>query len=605
LENKKHGIFAQCDERLKLKAAVSHEVLAKDLYAKCSSSPFFVAEAQHQRKHQFVMKHFAGDVLYSTELFLEKNRSEVAPELTNCLRDSRSPFVRQLADTFDQVEEAMSAARAPSVRLVSPMKGMHGGGFDSERRLSPRKQAPPSHFKTPSKTGSVSFNVDSNTPSSDSALAHRSPGYSRSASTGMGSATRGALQVGVSPKLAPLRRRRQQTVLSQFTKQLQELMDSVKTTRSHFIRCIKPNVLMSPDSYDCGLVMSQLRCGGVLGAVQVFRAGFPNRFDFSYFVTKYSSFAFVCGQNSLTKDFYKLRRRATATAHDSFWRAACTALLTIVPMADAILTILGIRSHHGNVAAKGRDPLLNVEVVDVQSILASSSSCGEETAAMIRDGMCLGRSQVFLRAPVFEYLEQLQLRATTLVVQLVQRHWRAFRAVALTVQERPGMRRSRSSINRIAFAVDNIADRKRRMAIRITSAAISVQRQVRVFLAVRRLRKAIFLSVWVSSHYRGYKAREGVRQLKWRSASIIQSVWRGKLQKNRYLSMRASAVIVQNWVRRVRYRLLLRKEMRLRVQAQWSTLKLQSQWRRKSARRATMSLVIARVSCHPCIKSFM
>lgn len=592
LENKKHGIFAQCDERLKLKAAVSHEVLAKDLYSKCSNSPFFIAEAQHQRKYQFVMKHFAGDVLYSTELFLEKNRSEVAPELTNCLKDSRSAFVRQLADTYDQMEEVLNY-RVPSVRLSSPMKGVHGIGMDSERRLSPRKQPTSSFFKTPVKSGSVTFQADLESPRADSDTSTRSPGYSRSACTGLGSATRGAIQVGVSPKLAPVRRKRLHTVLSQFTKQLQELMDSVKTTRSHFIRCIKPNVLMCPNSYDCGLVMAQLRCGGVHGAVQVFRAGFPNRFDFSHFVTKYSSFAFVCGQNMVTRDFYNLRRRATATEHDAYWRAACTSLLTIVPMADAILSILGIRA--GLSSDAGDAPI--VDVVDVQAIIASTSSRGDDTVALLREGMCMGKSQVFMRAPAFEYLEQLQLRASTLVVQLVQRHWRAFKAVSSTMQKRPGMkRRTHSSINRIALAVDEFGDKKRQTAIRITSAVIVIQRRARVFLAARRLRRAIFLSVWVSSHYRGYKAREGVRELKWHSAAVIQSVWRGKLQKARYLSMKSSAVFVQNWVRRVRHRLLLRKEMRLRVQAQWSTLKLQSLWRRKSARRATMSLVIVRVS---------
>ena len=40
LENKKTGIFALCDERLKLKSAVSHEGLAKDMYVKCLTQDY-------------------------------------------------------------------------------------------------------------------------------------------------------------------------------------------------------------------------------------------------------------------------------------------------------------------------------------------------------------------------------------------------------------------------------------------------------------------------------------------------------------------------------------------------------------------------------------
>lgn len=54
-------------------------------------------------------------------------------------------------------------------------------------------------------------------------------------------------------------------------------MDSLAATDPHFIRCIKPNPLNSPDAFDRIAVTEQLRYGGVLQAVEVSRAGYPVR----------------------------------------------------------------------------------------------------------------------------------------------------------------------------------------------------------------------------------------------------------------------------------------------------------------------------------------
>ena len=86
------------------------------------------------------------------------------------------------------------------------------------------------------------------------------------------------------------------SVLGQFQSELSNLVDGTlhpKKTISHFIRCIKPNNVQPTtpaakasqrDTFDDSMVMSQLRSGGALGAVQVMRKGFPNRMEFSDFV---------------------------------------------------------------------------------------------------------------------------------------------------------------------------------------------------------------------------------------------------------------------------------------------------------------------------------
>lgn len=59
--------------------------------------------------------------------------------------------------------------------------------------------------------------------------------------------------------------------------QLFQLVQRLGNTRSHFIRCIKPNNSHSPGIYDQQLVLQQLKCCGVLEVVRISRSGFPTR----------------------------------------------------------------------------------------------------------------------------------------------------------------------------------------------------------------------------------------------------------------------------------------------------------------------------------------
>ncbi|CAM9751488.1 unnamed protein product, partial [Ectocarpus sp. 12 AP-2014] len=67
------------------------------------------------------------------------------------------------------------------------------------------------------------------------------------------------------------------TVGTQFKDQLHNLMDMIRDTRPHYIRCIKPNDNAEPDEVSRVRVMEQLRYGGVLEAVRVARSGYPVR----------------------------------------------------------------------------------------------------------------------------------------------------------------------------------------------------------------------------------------------------------------------------------------------------------------------------------------
>ncbi|XP_011022005.1 PREDICTED: myosin-1-like isoform X1 [Populus euphratica] len=77
------------------------------------------------------------------------------------------------------------------------------------------------------------------------------------------------------------------SVATKFKGQLFQLMQRLENTTPHFIRCIKPNNLQSPGSYEQGLVLQQLRCCGVLEVVRISRSGFPTRMSHQKFARRY------------------------------------------------------------------------------------------------------------------------------------------------------------------------------------------------------------------------------------------------------------------------------------------------------------------------------
>ncbi|MED6156822.1 hypothetical protein PIB30_017982 [Stylosanthes scabra] len=81
------------------------------------------------------------------------------------------------------------------------------------------------------------------------------------------------------------------SVASRFKQQLQALMETLKSTEPHYIRCVKPNSLNRPQKFENSSVIHQLRCGGVLEAVRISLAGYPTRRTYSEFVDRFGLIA--------------------------------------------------------------------------------------------------------------------------------------------------------------------------------------------------------------------------------------------------------------------------------------------------------------------------
>ena len=145
----------------------------------------------------FVLRHFAGDVTYEADGFLDKNNDTIHDSLLEVLSESSSTFVTELRPNESDNEDESDAKFGPQ-----------GGRFKS--------------------------------------------------------------------------------VSARFSAQLKELMTTLNSTNSHFIRCIKPNQEQKPQVLDRHGVMTQLRYSGMCAALLLMQAGFPTRISFDDLYKQYA-----------------------------------------------------------------------------------------------------------------------------------------------------------------------------------------------------------------------------------------------------------------------------------------------------------------------------
>ena len=67
------------------------------------------------------------------------------------------------------------------------------------------------------------------------------------------------------------------TVWAKFNMQMNTLMSNIKKTERRYVRCIIPNKEKKAKLTDLPYTLTQLRCAGLMSAVTISRAAFPNR----------------------------------------------------------------------------------------------------------------------------------------------------------------------------------------------------------------------------------------------------------------------------------------------------------------------------------------
>jgi len=198
------GILALLDEECKLPSGSDSSLITKlynnfnnDKYKDFFKKPRFSEDS-------FTIAHYALDVTYSIEGFLEKNKDTVSDEQLNLLMNSTNDFVKEIVK-LERVEAASPEQKRKS--------SVHTGRVNA----TPQKK----------------------------------------------------------------------TLGSIFKRSLIELMNTIRSTDVHYIRCIKPNQAKQAFIFEPIMVLSQLRACGVLETIRISCAGYPTRWTFQEFVDRY------------------------------------------------------------------------------------------------------------------------------------------------------------------------------------------------------------------------------------------------------------------------------------------------------------------------------
>eukprot|EP00908_Phaeocystis_cordata_P013472 Transcript_24534.p1 GENE.Transcript_24534~~Transcript_24534.p1 ORF type:complete len:649 (-),score=354.69 Transcript_24534:61-2007(-) len=77
-------------------------------------------------------------------------------------------------------------------------------------------------------------------------------------------------------------------VIDSFRTSLNDLVKTLKQTKTHFIRCVKPNEVKEPHNFVDNVMMRQLYTSGVVQAVTATRKGFPDHLRFDELLNRFA-----------------------------------------------------------------------------------------------------------------------------------------------------------------------------------------------------------------------------------------------------------------------------------------------------------------------------
>jgi myosin-5 len=194
----KLGILSLLDEESRLPAGSDEGWIGKlyqnfdksDQYGKFFKKPRF-------GKSSFIVSHYAMDVAYEVDGFIEKNRDTVPDELVEVLFETTNPFLKTVLEV-NKADTAPVQTKAGARTVI-----------------------------------------------------------------------------------------RKPTLGSIFKGSLIELMNTIDSTNVHYIRCIKPNDDKAAWKFNGPMVLSQLRACGVLETIRISCAGFPTRWTYEEFASRY------------------------------------------------------------------------------------------------------------------------------------------------------------------------------------------------------------------------------------------------------------------------------------------------------------------------------
>lgn len=402
----KMGILSLLDEESRLPSG-SDETWIGKLYQNFDK-PEFTRFFKKPRfgSSSFIVNHYAMEVAYEVEGFIEKNRDTVPDELIEVLTASDDEFLKHVLDT------AKVEAPAPAATTNKP----------GPARTIIRKPT-------------------------------------------LGSIFKGSLI---------------------------ELMSTIDSTNVHYIRCIKPNDDKAAWQFNGPMVLSQLRACGVLETIRISCDGFPTRWTYEEFASRYymlvPSTQWIGGVKKLGDDILQ-----KTIAQDGKYQLGKTKIFFRAGMLAYL--------------EKLRSDRMNECAIIIQKNLRMYH-CRKKYLD-IRESII--KAQSLFRGHMVR-LEAQRLREEKAAI-IMQKIWRGY-------YQRTTYRKIRVSVIQVQKVIRGFILRQRLLHKRYNDAASTIQRSWRGYAARKNYAQDLRRVVIIQSLFRRRQAKKELKQLRVEAKSV-------------------------------------------------------------------------------------
>ncbi|XP_029371529.1 unconventional myosin-Vb isoform X2 [Echeneis naucrates] len=277
------------------------------------------------------------------------------------------------------------------------------------------------------------------------------------------------------------------TVGHQFRSSLHLLMDTLNATTPHYVRCIKPNDYKEAFSFDSRRAVQQLRACGVLETIRISAAGYPSRWTYPDFFSRYRV----------------LMKKAEVMSADK--KLVCQNLLeTLIKESDMFQfgkTKIFFRAGQVAYLEKLRADKFRAACIKIQKTvrgwLQRVQYCKIRRSAMALQRY--GRGYLARR-----YAEYLRLSRAALICQ------KQFRMV----RDRRAFLRVRQAVVTIQAYTRGMFTRRIYWEFLLHHKAMIIQRSVRRWLQRKKFRRARDAAIVIQCAYRCILAKRKLKQLK-------------------------------------------------------------------------------------------
>lgn len=255
------GIFALLDEQTKVPNADDKSTLLK-MHSELAKNSSY--DDLRKSPLQFQITHYAGSVKYEAIGLLEKNRNTPSLGIAGLMKSSTDPMIASLFKSSETTEDRLEKDKEMSKALKSGDRGfmrrqsqVRRFGVKKEKASAPKVEKKMPLWKM---QNLYAAGKKPEEPKKESKFKREGSEKRRAGLTTLSSGFKGSLEA---------------------------LMEMLNTATPHFVRCIKPNMTKSAQTFDAPMVQKQLNYTGVLETTKIRQNGYPLRVTFEDFVDRY------------------------------------------------------------------------------------------------------------------------------------------------------------------------------------------------------------------------------------------------------------------------------------------------------------------------------